>query len=317
MAKIWDQIIGNDVLKQNFQKLCQNSHLHHANILSGPSGLGKKLFSLAVAQKLLCRTQDACGHCSECLRVAKQEHESLRFVKAEGQNIKIEQIRELHQFLQLKSIGNARIIIIEDAEKMNPQASNTLLKILEEPPENTYFFLISSNLFALLPTIRSRAQIFRFKPLQENELKQLSDAAQWQLKASQGRLDILQQWKDSDKIKNRALAFDFLASPLQQSNYQAFAFIKELSQDRESLWFCIHIWQQFFRDLLVQKSVPSELIHIDKVDLLKAYSKLSQQQILQLWEKNLSLEKDITQNIDKSLALENFWILIRQCVKLA
>ena len=103
-------------------------------------GIGKRQVAVAVAQQLLCSgRQEACGECSDCIRVKAGKHESV-LLQPDGAQIKVEQSRSVIKFLSLKSNHSVRIVIIDDAHLMNSQAANSLLKILEEPPSGVYFF---------------------------------------------------------------------------------------------------------------------------------------------------------------------------------
>lgn len=141
----------------------QKNRLSHALLLSGEAGLGKLDFAKHLAAKLLCnnKSNSCCGQCQSCLWFNSESHPD--FYLLEGA-IKIDMVRELMPFLQQKSHksnGN-KVILIALAEHMNQASANALLKALEEPGENTYFILVSSNTGKLLPTIKSRCQIIQF-----------------------------------------------------------------------------------------------------------------------------------------------------------
>lgn len=160
-------------------------------LLAGPAGVGKSTFAEALAARLLCEkvassTAFACGHCDACHWFATSNHPDFRKVSLENDaetdtetegkrtagakktaakatQIRIDQIRELEEFVFVGSHrhGN-RVIVIDPADLMNASATNSLLKILEEPPSNTYFILVSSRWRVLLPTLRSRCRKLLF-----------------------------------------------------------------------------------------------------------------------------------------------------------
>jgi DNA polymerase-3 subunit delta' len=164
----------------------QGERLHHALLLHGPSGIGKLALAEHFAQTLLCETPGAaakpCGACDGCRWFQAGSHPDFRRLEpealarriaqdddAEGnapaptkaakpsQEIKVDQVRELDGFLNLRSHrGRARIVLVHPAEAMNPNASNALLKALEEPQAGAHFILVSHRPARLLPTIRSR-----------------------------------------------------------------------------------------------------------------------------------------------------------------
>jgi DNA polymerase-3 subunit delta' len=156
--------------------------LPHALLLTGPAGIGKGAFALAVAARLLCEApqgQGACGACAACRWFAGGNHPDFRHVvpeaDAEGdepaadaekkkasRQIVIDQIRNLEDFVFVGAHRNgSRVVAIEPAEAMNHAAANALLKILEEPPPSVYFILVASQWRRLLPTIRSRCRVLK------------------------------------------------------------------------------------------------------------------------------------------------------------
>jgi len=143
--------------------------LPHASLLSGPAGLGKLDFATQLAQALLCeaRTTDGhgCGVCRGCLLFAAGSHPDFRRVEPaeDGKVIRVEQVRELIEFLALTS-GNVgrRVVLLQPADRLNANAANSLLKTLEEPPAGSHLLLLSAHPAGLLPTIRSRCQTLAF-----------------------------------------------------------------------------------------------------------------------------------------------------------
>lgn len=145
--------------------LTREGRLTHAWLMHGSKGTGRGQFALEMSQYLLCEQPDAsgaCGSCQSCHWFAAGTHPDSVFIspEAEGKAIRVDQIRDLIEKLSLTPHGRRgrRVVIISPAEAMNRQAANSLLKSLEEPPANTYFFLITAELSALAATIRSRCQ---------------------------------------------------------------------------------------------------------------------------------------------------------------
>jgi len=136
--------------------------LAHSLLVGGPAGIGKVHLAKSLAFALLCRQAGAvaCGHCSSCRLVMAGSHSDLRWVHPEdSQQIRIDQIRQLVSWAnQTSQQGGLKVAIIEPAERMNLNAANALLKILEEPGLDTFFILVSAMPMGLLATIRSRCQ---------------------------------------------------------------------------------------------------------------------------------------------------------------
>ncbi|MCM2288057.1 MAG: DNA polymerase III subunit delta' [Sulfuritalea sp.] len=178
----WNVSVKQQLLEQGLERL------PHALLLVGPSGVGRLAFAEQLAALLLCESAPprlkACGNCQACHWLEGGNHPDFRKVAPEGEDetdgdssektkekskkrspgmIRIDQIRELESFVFVGShrAGN-RIVLITEAEAMNPAAANSLLKILEEPPSSVYFILISTRSKSLLPTIRSRCRVIPF-----------------------------------------------------------------------------------------------------------------------------------------------------------
>ena len=173
---------------QQLNQAVNSNRLAHALLFVGPQGSGKSTLSLFLAQKLLCTESPprddfkGCGRCSACLRVHQKSHPDLLWVVSERKrhaaedggtkgrkpsaDITINDIRDLCQSLLLPPHeGRAKIAVIVDAHRMTLQAANALLKTLEEPRANTHLILVAPSKDSVLPTLRSRSQIVRFRPL--------------------------------------------------------------------------------------------------------------------------------------------------------
>jgi len=151
---------------QRLQVLHSNRRLAHAWLLAGKPGIGKLAFARHFARQLLCRKatgKGPCGACQDCHLFAAGTHPDWMLLQPELRQLKIELIREAIAFAQNTSQrGGAKVIIINPAESMNHNAANALLKILEEPPPQTYLLLVSHQPGLLLPTLRSRCQRLDF-----------------------------------------------------------------------------------------------------------------------------------------------------------
>ncbi|TAJ93478.1 MAG: DNA polymerase III subunit delta' [Gammaproteobacteria bacterium] len=150
------------------------SRLHHALLLAGPGGVGVDRFAECLARRMLCENPPgedvACGLCRACALLEAGSHpDTLRVApEEEGKQIPVDAIRDLIDYLQLSSHGGSiKIAIVAPAERMNWNAANTLLKVLEEPPGSALIMLVSSRPSLLPATIRSRCQIVEFPPVHD------------------------------------------------------------------------------------------------------------------------------------------------------
>jgi DNA polymerase-3 subunit delta' len=161
-------LLGHDRVKALLAQALQRSRVPQALLLAGPEGVGKKTLALTVGRALLCERNDgdACDQCPTCRRALRGLHPDLFVVEAATSNIKIDQVRDAVREIGARPFeGRARAFVVNDAHVMTEQASNALLKSLEEPAPTSHVFLVTSSPAALLPTVRSRCQTLRFGPL--------------------------------------------------------------------------------------------------------------------------------------------------------
>ncbi len=179
------KLIGHEKTKEQILDFLEKDYDSYSFIFEGKNCIGKKLFALYTARGFLCEKniRFGCGECNSCRlvnnTVAKlyenqdlNTHPEIKIIQPEDGKIKIDQIREAIKFLQLTS-KKGKVLIIDEAESMNLEASNALLKTLEEPPLKSMIILITSNKNKLLPTIVSRCKTIRFKSLSQEDIKQI------------------------------------------------------------------------------------------------------------------------------------------------
>ena len=164
-------------IEAEWQAALESERLHHAWLLTGRPGLGKRGFAERAALDLVSGSLAVNDHPDIYVltRAAKDDKEEKK--RAEGKpferkrNISVEQIRDLQRKLTTRpTLGDRRAIVIDPADDMERPAANALLKSLEEPPPGTFFFLVSSHAAKLLPTIRSRCRTLRFSDLSESDM---------------------------------------------------------------------------------------------------------------------------------------------------
>ena len=170
----FDDIVGNARVKNILRKSLLRGRLPGSLLFYGPKGVGKSEMALIFAKALNClqKEDDSCERCSLCVAVNKNIFPDVIRINAEKDIIKIDQIRLIRKAAYLKPMtGKKRVFIIEEAEKMNDEASNSLLKVLEEPPMFSHIILTTDNFFSILPTIRSRCQTLKFAPVSRSDIR--------------------------------------------------------------------------------------------------------------------------------------------------
>ena len=167
-------IIGHEKVKTKLEKIITSESISHAYLFSGKEGIGKRTLAIEFAKSVMCIESsnfDYCGKCESCLTFGSGN--DFKIIAPTKNVIKVDEIREFCSELFLKPTQTThKVFIIDDAECMNEQAQNALLKVLEEPPLYATIILITSNKEKLLNTIKSRVVDIQFDFLSADEIKQ-------------------------------------------------------------------------------------------------------------------------------------------------
>ena len=172
----FEEILGNEMVKDHFKKAIANHKISHAYILTGEAGMGRKSIANAFAMTLLCEKggSEPCMSCHSCKQVMSGNHPDLIYVTHEKPgSIGVDDVREqINDTIMIRPYSSYyKIYIVDEAEKMTVQAQNALLKTIEEPPAYAVIILITTNQEAFLPTILSRCVQMKLKPLKDFTIK--------------------------------------------------------------------------------------------------------------------------------------------------
>ncbi len=312
-------LYGQELVKKILRQSLREQSLPGALLFAGPDELAMKRMAVVLAQALNCleKTDDACGVCASCQAIYQNRFPDV--IEAGGEKNKklkglgIEEAREIRQLALMKPmIGRKRVFILEEAERMTPEAANALLKILEEPPAHVHFTLITRNPGLIIPTILSRCRLISFQPLSpEDEAKVLMAAG---VPAQRAKLMVYL----ADGSLERGLSFDWEKVELKRK--EAWDIFRRLIQGEEVLSFLqtygsyradrlredfevlMRLFLTFFRDLLLlaQGGEKRLLFNSDMADSMEEltskvdterclYGVEITQEILAGLEKNLNL----------------------------
>lgn len=263
-------IIGHDRRIGILKRALAGGTLAHAYLFSGEEGIGKKMTALALAAAANCAqagANGACGICPSCRKTAAGTHPDVHLLAPDGDEIKIDQVRQAQADLSLRPFeGAKKILIVDGAESMNDASANALLKTLEEPPGESVIILVSTMPQGLLPTIRSRCQEVRFLPLPRRVLAQalrerrgLSEADAWFL-AAIARGSIGRGLEMDAAVERQARdEFGALVSGLAELGPgELLSLADALSKDRERFDRLIEIGVERFRDRAVYRLTGDE-----------------------------------------------------------
>jgi len=246
------ELLGNEALRSKLVGMSDAGRLHHCLLFEGPKGVGKSASALWLAQTVNCtgpamfgpRTEP-CGACWSCKAITDGQHPDIIVVGLDPDRtapiISVRQARAVISKMALRPYNaKRRFVIIDPADAMGTQSANALLKTFEEPPRDTGFILVCPSARRLLPTVRSRSQRIRFRPVQRDRL------AQWLAKQEIDQPDWIANL--SDGCPGRALALaggeaeewresrDALLTVLSGSMQGVFAYTDKLTRGDRATW---------------------------------------------------------------------------------
>src|SRR6516225_8154578 len=274
----FDTFIGNRKIIERLRTKLRERRFPHGLIFSGPDGVGKHTCALMIAKALNCQNaegRDFCGECPACRKIDSGNHPDVITVslEEEASQIKIAQIRQLLSTLDLQPLeGRNKIFIIDPADLLNAEAANALLKGLEEPPENSFFILITVNVHELLMTIRSRCQVYNFTPLTLDEIRQHGVTDELTVRWSQGSIGRARSLNLAELKSERAVILDFLETVVnaKEEHFQDLMGVSaELGRAKQEFESRLAIMAVLIADLLYIKEGAQEgLVNVDIRDQL-------------------------------------------------
>ncbi|MYA62998.1 MAG: AAA family ATPase [Dehalococcoidia bacterium] len=161
------QTFGHEKAIRTLSRSLEAGRIAHSYLITGPAKIGKTTLALDIARAVNCSSGGTpCATCRQCQRITSALHPDVRIIGLEAARsgrlrtqISIEQVREIQRDASLLPYeGRNRVFIFESAEKLSGEAANSLLKTLEEPPDNVIIILVASDLNAVLPTLISRCR---------------------------------------------------------------------------------------------------------------------------------------------------------------
>ncbi|MBT4937454.1 hypothetical protein HON22_06070 [Candidatus Peregrinibacteria bacterium] len=313
--------IGHERQKQELEDNLKEKNLAHAYLFSGPEHIGKLHLAKEMAHALLCE-KNMCRTCKACRQIENLTHPDFLILdmlyikgvqesweeiakhsntpqshRASGTGVKsntigIGGIRAIQKLLQEKPLGKYKICIISNIERLNIEAANAFLKSVEEPPKGTIFLFTSSRESQILPTLISRVRMIRFNLLHDDLiLKQLTSSTSNEiLEYAQGRIGIAMELdKNLEKFQKVKSSYSNIHEVFHSMNtVKRFALAAKLSENIEELYNFIEHSLFYLRSQLHSKN----------------------KKVAKLIEKLEETQELIGKNVNKRLALENFFLEI-------
>jgi DNA polymerase-3 subunit delta' len=320
------QVIGQDKILSLLDYSLKTNAIAHAYLLIGPRHVGKGTLAFNLAQALNCDgPEPPCGQCRSCQRIMAGKHADVTPIGLDSRTeIGIDDIRGLQRLANLPPYeGKYKVFIIDEAEYLSTEAANSLLKILEEPPQEVVWLLLAAEEEHLLPTIISRCQRLELKPVQSEQVQEVlinsynvdADKAKLLTQLCHGRLGwALSALANNAILEERSQRIAGLVSLLTANLGQRFAYAQELasqfSQNRRTGAEIIEIWLDWWRDLmLIKGSCKGAIINVDYEIAMEEQARgLSLSEIKGFLANLCLLEEEISKNVNPRLALE--WLML-------
>ncbi|QNB47267.1 DNA polymerase III subunit delta' [Thermanaerosceptrum fracticalcis] len=261
------EIKGQERAVAQLKAALTSGRISHAYLFYGPEGIGKAKTARIFARALTCENPlegEPCEVCSNCRKANSGNHPDIREVSPDGTSLKISQIRNLQSEVYLKCYeGRFKVIIVHDAQLLTIEAANSLLKVLEEPPERTIFILLAQDVQNLPDTIRSRCLHIQFSPLDQGVISEIlaeqGVAAKIPLSLGQGSVGKTLKLMERIDYQQLLLNISHLIGDLKRAGYrEIFAWAESLEKDRELLKVTLELIANMYRDKLVRCTTGKE-----------------------------------------------------------
>ncbi|MGC8855732.1 MAG: DNA polymerase III subunit delta' [Anaerolineae bacterium] len=266
MPENWN-LIGHEWAVDLLRQHVRQGEVRHAYLLAGPAGLGRRTLAIRLAQALNCPTPIAPGEpcltCRVCRQIEALQHPDLTVIQAESEGgiLKVDQIREARRAISLKPYQSPyRVALFLRFQEANENAANALLKTLEEAPSYAVLLLTADNPESLLPTIVSRCEVLRLRPLPLATIE--ADLIERGLEAEQARrIAHLSEGRpgyarrlasDEHLLETRRQRLHDLLTLLPASRLARFAYAEKLARDKDALRQTLFIWLSCWRDVLLR-----------------------------------------------------------------
>lgn len=294
----------------------------HAYLITGPQGVGRRTLALRFAQGLNCLKTSIpgqpCRRCSNCKRIELMKHPDLMVVETEheGEVLRIDQVRELQHSLSLAPYeARYRVALVLRFEEAHTSAANAMLKTLEEPPPQVVVILTAISTESLLPTIVSRCEVIRLRPLSLDETSRglqiirgvPQENADKLAHISGGRPGYaIQLYEQPKLLEQRQSWLEELVQLLASSRRERFAFVRGRVDDKDELRSELQVWLTFWRDVLICATGITDMItNLDYSAQLKSLANEIGLRKAQLYVSAIERTMErIDRNVNSRLALE-------------
>lgn len=328
MAKFID-IVGQEQLKEHLQNAIKTNKVSHAYIINGEKNSGKEFIAKVFSMALQCEREgiEPCNECHSCRQALSQNQpDIIRVIHEKPNTIGVEDIRrQVNNDIAIKPYSSPRkIYIINEGEKMTPQAQNALLKTLEEPPVYAVIMILTSNVNSLLSTILSRCVVLNMKPVEDSLVKSYlmetveipdykADVCVAFARGNVGKAKLLATSEEFDRIKEEAVTLLKYIKDMEMNEIvSAIKKITEYKLDINDYLDIISIW---YRDVLLFKATNdvNHLIFKGEIQYIRKVAEKSNYEGIETIINSLEKAKNrLNANVNFDLTMELLLLTIKE-----
>ena len=334
--------VGHDKAVKALTRAIDSDRIAHAYLIAGPPQIGKMTLAIDIARAVNCVADEQpnmfgetepkpCNTCGPCDRITRGLHTDVRVVTL-GQDsrgrtqtlISIDQVREVQREASLRpSEGKYRVFIFDRAEYLSQGAATALLKTLEEPPDQVIFILAATDSDRLLPTISSRCQTFRLRPIRQSVIAEHlksqyeaeEEAAEEIARLSEGRIGwAISTVADPSVLEAIEEKVTTVESVVQAGLEARFEYAEKLARafgrDRDAVRDELVIWLEWWRDMMIVKAgLPRYVKHLARLDTFQAgAAKVTVEEVAKAVSAVEETSRWLDRNANARLALDNMML---------
>lgn len=325
----FQDIIGQEQIKEHLQNALGTGKISHAYIINGEKSSGKEFIAKIFAMTLQCEAEgvEPCNECRSCKQTLSKNQPDIIYVSHEKPNtISVDDIRvQVNNDVGIKPYSSKyKVYIINEAEKMTPQAQNAILKTLEEPPAYAVIILLVSNINSLLSTILSRCVTLNMKPVRDELVKKYlmeelqvpdykADVCVAFARGNIGKAKLLAASEEFENIKSEAISLlKYIKEMEMQEIIAAIKKINEYKLEIQDYFDIIAIW---YRDVLLFKATndANELVFREEVQTIrKCAGRSSYEGIERVINALSTAKKRLDANVNFDLVMELLLLEIQE-----
>ena len=328
----WESVIGQNQLTDNLQNALKFNKISHAYMIQGEKLSGKRMIADIFARALQCESEGErpCNQCRSCKQAMNGNHPDIIYVEHDKPNvISVDNIRtQINGDIAIKPYsGPHKIYIMDEAEKMNTQAQNALLKTLEEPPEYAVILLLTTNVESMLPTILSRCVVLDTKPVADDKIKKyLMEKVEIPdyragicasfARGNVGKAVMLASNEDFDHLKSEVLGIMKNVANLEVN--QMAAAVKKINEEKYDMNDYLDLCFIWYRDVLLYKAAATEeqlIFREEAYEIRRQSEKCSYAGLQHILDAIDTADRRIRANVNFDLTMEMLALTIKENIR--